>query len=85
MEQILLLKIEPPFVEGLLSARHILDVLHSLLYLNLTSEVDSLIILVLHIRELKASGLLSTPELGGGADRGCKVSLSPASHSTSSH
>lgn len=83
-EQVLLIKIQPPFVEGLLGVRHIVSILHALSYLNFTYEVDSLIIPMLHIRKLKISDLLNVPQAVGSAEYGSKVSLSPPPCYTSS-
>lgn len=76
-EEVLLTKIQPPIVEGLLGVRRVVVILHALSYLNFTYEIDSLIIPILHIRKLKVSDLLNVSQLAGGAEYGSKVSLSP--------
>lgn len=49
-EQVLLTKMQPLIVEGLLGVRHIFVILHALSYLNFTYETDSLIIPISHVR-----------------------------------
>lgn len=51
LEQVLLIKVQPPFMEGLLGVRHIVSIFHALSYLNFTYEVDSLIIPILYIKK----------------------------------